>query len=148
VTLDKHRRDRDLKIQRTGGLSMRFLVGLLLMCCLTIALSACATQTSKSGEPGATTAGAVPPPSSPLSKIKDGMRMKEVTDILGAPSDQNSYMTGKAFIPWYFGDDARRTSYYYKGIGRVVFAGGNVFGGGGGEVIRVDYDPTENGIAR
>jgi len=76
------------------------------------------------------------------------MRMKDVTNILGAPDDQNSYATGKAFIPWYFGDDARRTSWYYKGKGRVVFAGGNIFGGGGGDVIRVDYDPTESGFAR
>ena len=44
------------------------------------------------------------------------------------------------------GDDARRTEWSYKGLGRVVFTGGNVFGGGGGRVNRIDYDPTETGI--
>jgi hypothetical protein len=77
-----------------------------------------------------------------------GMNKKQVRDILGQPSDENSYMTGKVFIPFYFGTDARRTSWYYKGIGRVVFADGNAFGAGTPEVIRVDYDPTESGIAR
>jgi hypothetical protein len=77
-----------------------------------------------------------------------GMNKKQVRDILGQPADENSYMTGKVFIPFYFGTDARRTSWYYKGIGRVVFADGNAFGGGTPEVIRVDYDPTESGIAR
>lgn len=117
---------------------------------LAITLSACARQTSRQDEAKpATSAGAVEiPASSPLAKIKPGMRMREVTDLLGGPSDQNSYMTGKAFIPWYFGDDARRTSFFYKGVGRIVFTGGNVFGGGGGEVVRVDYDPNESGRAR
>ena len=34
----------------------------------------------------------------------------------------------------------------YKGLGRVVFTGGNSWGGGGGKVERVDYDPTETGV--
>ena len=36
---------------------------------------------------------------------------------------------------------------FYKGVGRVVFADGNVFGGGSSEVVRVEYDPSEAGLA-
>jgi hypothetical protein len=91
--------------------------------------------------------GAAIPPSSPLAKVKIGMDKRQVREILGMPNDENTYATGKAFIPFYFGNDSRRSSWYYKGAGRVVFADGNVFGGGGNEVVRVDYDPNETGIA-
>lgn len=129
---------------------MRRYAGLIAACALTFTLGACSTQTSQSASGGdAALAKGVPaPPSSPLAKVQLGMGKKQVKDLIGAPSDENSYATGKAWIPWYFGNDARRTSYYYKGMGRVVFADGNIFGGGGTEVIRVDYDPTETGNAR
>jgi len=122
----------------------------LLIGLMAIGVAACSTQTSKNGASStpAAVVGVAPPSSSPLSKIMLGMQKKQVRDILGQPSDENSYMTGKVFIPFYFGNDARRTSWYYKGIGRVVFADGNAFGGGTSEVVRVDYDPAESGIAR
>jgi hypothetical protein len=89
-----------------------------------------------------------PPPSSPLSKIKEGMGMKEVADILGQPTDQGQYVTGKAFIPWYFGDDVTRMQWHYKGIGRVIFSGGGAWGQQGGQVQWVEYDPNESGYRR
>jgi hypothetical protein len=124
------------------------------MAMMVVALGACAAQTSQPSNAGAATTsqsadGSVPiPASSPLAKVQLGMRKTQVTSVLGAPNDENSYPTGKMWIPFYFGDDARRTSWYYKGIGRVVFADGNVFGGGGGYVIRLDYDPSETGLMR
>ena len=134
---------------------MRRYAAWLMVGVMMFAIGACATQTSQSssGSEASAAAKGVPegvpaPPSSPLSKVQLGMGKKQVKDLLGAPSDENTYMTGKAFIPFYFGNDARRTSYYYKSMGRVVFADGNVFGGGGTEVVRVDYDPTESGEAR
>ena len=126
----------------------------LMVGAMLLAVGACSTQTSQ-GSGGATAPAAneppvgVPaPPRSPLSKVQLGMTKKQVADILGHASDENSYMTGKVFIPFYFGNDARRTSWYYKGMGRVVFADGNAFGGGVSEVVRVDYDPSESGVAR
>jgi hypothetical protein len=117
---------------------------------LTVAIfSACSGQTRVfhgSAEPVLVSPS--PPATSPLAKVKLGMNYKQVREILGSPSDENSYPTGKAFIPFYFGNDARRTTWCYKGEGRVLFSGGNVFGGqGNGEVIRVEYDPSETGIA-
>ena len=129
---------------------MRRYAAVLATCSLAMVLAGCSTQTSKGGGGEAPVAdkGVPAPSSSPLSKVQLGMSKKQVKDLLGAPTDENSYATGKAWIPFYFGNDARRTSYYYKGMGRVVFADGNVFGGGGTEVVRVDYDPTETGNAR
>ena len=116
---------------------------------LVFLLSGCSAQTSDGKAAPAAAAAAVPiPPDSPLAKVQLGMSKKQVQDLLGSPSDQNAYMTGKAFIPFYFGNDARRASWFYKGVGNVVFADGNVFGGGSPEVVRVDYDPNESGVAR
>jgi hypothetical protein len=116
------------------------------------AVCACSTQsakdTSDAGTSAASTVAATAPSSSPLSKVQIGMNKKQVSDVAGHPTDENSYSTGKVWIPFYFGTDARRTSWYYKGEGVVVFADGNAFGGGTPEVIRVDYDPNETGVAR
>jgi hypothetical protein len=68
--------------------------------------------------------GVPPPANSKLAKVQLGMSKKQVTDVLGQPTDENSYATGKMWIPFYFGNDVRRTSFYYKGMGRVVFADG------------------------
>ena len=112
--------------------------------CLLALTAGCAAKSSNGAAP-ATTAKAIPA-DSPLAKIKNGMTAQEVSNAIGMPTNQVSYMTGKAWIPWYFGDDARRTEWSYKGLGRVVFTGGNIFGGGGGHVERVDYDPNETGV--
>ena len=34
-----------------------------------------------------------------------------------------AYVTGKAFIPFYFAPDRARRAYFYRGLGRVVLAG-------------------------
>jgi len=111
-------------------------------CVLALTLAGCS---SKSAPPPPAAARPIPP-DSPLAKVQVGMTAQDVSNILGMPTNQVSYSTGKAFIPWYFGDDVRRTEWSYKGLGRVVFNGGNVFGGGGGHVERVDYDPNETGV--
>jgi len=89
-----------------------------------------------------------PPPGTPLAKITKGMGMSEVVRILGEPTDRNQYVTGKAFIPWYFGDDVTRIEWHYKGVGRVVFTGGGAWGQQGGQVEWVDYDPKETGYRK
>jgi hypothetical protein len=120
---------------------------LVFVACVCVALAAGCSSRSESSPPPAEAKAAVPVPAdSPLAKIQVGMTPQEVSNLLGMPTNQVSYATGKAWIPFYFGDDARRTEWSYKGMGRVVFTGGNVFGGGGGRVNRVDYDPAETGV--
>ncbi len=84
------------------------------------------------------------PSNSPFSKIKKDMGVNQVFDIIGHPTDQEAYVTGKAFIPFYMGSDTSQIVYYYKGMGQIYFTGGGAMGGGG-RVIEVVYDPSEDG---
>ncbi len=62
------------------------------------------------------------PKSSPLSKIELGMSDTRVRKLVGNPDDAESYQTGKAWIPFYFGSDVARSDWVYYGEGRVVFS--------------------------
>lgn len=130
---------------------MKHSLAMILSIASTVAIVGCAAQSQPGAQgtaPAAAAAGTVDP-NNPLSQIKTGMTKKQVRDLVGQPSDENSYESGKRWIPWYYGNDARRTSWYYKGQGQVVFADGNVFGGGsGGEVVEVIADSNESGVAR
>ncbi len=129
-----------------------------LMACA-IALAGCAERAARPADPSAGAAPAAegkaaadapkpPPADSKLAKVTKGMAMSEVVTILGEPTDRHQYVTGKAFIPWYFGDDASRVEWHYRGLGRVVLTGGGAFGQGGGIVEWVDYDPSETGYRK
>jgi hypothetical protein len=76
-----------------------------------------------------------PVPKSKFTRLKIGMSIKEATDITGQPTDQGAYMTGKAWIPFYFGDDRHRYELTYKGHGRLIFAGGGMGDMTGGHLI-------------
>jgi hypothetical protein len=101
-------------------------------------------ESAAAGKPAAS---APVPPDSPLAKVTVGMSEQDVRGLLGPPTSENEYVTGKAFIPWYFGPDRSRRAYFYKGMGRVVFSGGSGFNRTG-KVSRVEYDPNEPGNAR
>ena len=62
-----------------------------------------------------------PPPDSPLAKVKIGMTDAQVRKILGDPDNANGYMTGKSWIPFYFGTDTGGfTDYSVSLANRVV----------------------------
>jgi hypothetical protein len=84
-------------------------------------------------------------PGSPFSQLKIGMGIRQVMDICGPPSDQGAYVTGKAYIPFYFGSDRSRYELYYKGWGRLIFAGGSIGNYGGGNLIWVIHSAAESG---
>src|SRR5690606_28674766 len=67
-----------------------------------------------------------PAPGSKFAKLQIGMSAFQVTSQIGPPSDQGAYITGKAWIPFYFGSDRHRFEMVYKGQGRLIFAGGSV----------------------
>lgn len=69
-----------------------------------------------------------PAPGSKLAQLKIGMSASEVRSIMGEPNDQGAHITGKAFIPFYFGSDRYRYEVVYKGQGRLLFASGAGFG--------------------
>ena len=84
-----------------------------------------------------------PAPGSKFTKLQIGMPMKQVTDLIGEPTDQGVYVTGKAFIPFYFGSDRHRYEMAYKGQGRLVFAGERM--GTGCNLIWIIHNRNESG---
>jgi hypothetical protein len=70
------------------------------------------------------------PAGTPFAKIAVGMDQKQVTDLIGSPTDFHAYVTGKAFIPFYYGGDTHRVEYEYKGQGRVIFSPDSRFSSG------------------
>jgi hypothetical protein len=82
---------------------------------------------------------------SKFPQLKIGMGMKQVTDLIGQPTDQGAYMTGKAWIPFYFGGDRHRYEAVYKGQGRLIFAGGSMGDYTGGNLIWIIHNANESG---
>lgn len=64
----------------------------------------------------------IPATNSRFTKLRIGMSEKEAKDLVGQPTDEGQYITGKAFIPFYFGSDRIRWEMAYKGEGRLIFA--------------------------
>ena len=84
-----------------------------------------------------------PAPDSKFTRLQIGMPMKQVTDLVGEPTDQGAYVTGKAFIPFFFGADRHRYEMAYKGQGRLVFAGQSM--STGGNLIWIIHNKNDSG---
>ena len=84
-------------------------------------------------------------PKGKFSKVQIGMSIKQVTDIIGQPTDSGTYMTGKAWIPFYFGGDRTRFEMVYKNQGRLVFSGGSIADLSGGNLIWIINNAQEGG---
>ncbi len=81
-----------------------------------------------------------PAPNSKFAKLKIGMTMREVNNLIGTPDDITRHETGKRWIPFYFGNDVQRMQTLYKSEGCLTYTAGNQFGGGGNELIRITVD--------
>lgn len=80
---------------------------------------------------------------SKFAQLQIGMQMNEVQDLMGrAPDRFHTYESGKRWIPFYFGNDARRMQVLYKGEGCLVFTGGNVWGSSGGDLVAIHHDAS------
>ena len=86
-----------------------------------------------------------PAPGSKFTKLQIGMGMKQVTDLIGQPNDQGAYMTGKAWIPFYYGSDRYRHEMVYKSQGRLIFAGGSAGDYSSGHMISIIHNAQESG---
>ena len=118
-------------------MTRRICVALLLV---TLTAWGCASSQGTPAEAAAADTTAVPD-DSPLAQITMGMNDTDVRKILGEPTTQNAYMTGKAWIPYYYGPDTSRTDYVYQGIGRVVFSRNRY--SGQLKIIRLLHNPNE-----
>lgn len=85
-----------------------------------------------------------PVKNSKFAGLQIGMSQAEVEDKIGRPSDMKAYMTGKAWIPFYFGTDGHRFETFYKGQGTLIYTGGGI-AGGRGVLVGINHDATEDG---
>lgn len=86
-----------------------------------------------------------PAANSKFTKLQIGMSMRQAVDLAGTPTDQGAYVTGKAWIPFYFGSDRHRYEMVYKNQGRLIFAGGSLGDFTGGNLIWIIHNGTEGG---
>jgi len=91
-----------------------------------------------------------PAAKSKFANLKIGMGFNEVISIAGKPTDTSSNITGKAWIPFYFGSGRYETVFYYKGLGRLTFAGGaGAYAYGVNDnsgLTIIEHDKTERGF--
>lgn len=87
-----------------------------------------------------------PAPRSKFVKLEIGMPMKQVTDLIGEPTDSGVNITGKNFIPFYFGNDRIRMKAFYRGEGYLIFNQQNSLGTGY-RLIAIHVDRGESGYA-
>jgi hypothetical protein len=86
-----------------------------------------------------------PAPGSRFGKLQIGMSAKQAMDLVGTtPTDQGAYITGKAFIPFFFGSDRYRYEVVYKGQGRLIFAGSSGFDGNS-HLVWIIHSAAEQG---
>ncbi len=64
----------------------------------------------------------LPAAGSKFAKLKIGMSRDEVFSLIGHPTYQGAYATGKAWIPFYHGSDRVRWEAIYNGHGRLIFS--------------------------
>ena len=78
-------------------------------------------------KPAAAAPAAAATSGSKFPELKIGMSQQQAISLLGQPNDAGMHLTGKAFIPFYFGSDRTRYEMVYKGQGRLLFATGAGF---------------------
>ena len=81
-----------------------------------------------------------PAPGSKFAQIKIGMELAQVQKLIGTYDELYSQDTGKRWIPFYLGSEARRIIVHYKGEGCLTYSGGTTWGGGKNVVLRIDVD--------
>jgi len=72
--------------------------------------------------------------------------MKQVTDLIGEPTDTSAHITGKVFIPFYFGGDTTRVETFYRGEGQLTFSAAH-FGSSNYVLEAIHVNPSESGYA-
>ncbi len=72
------------------------------------------------------------------------MGRAQVEDLIGPPNDTERHITGKQFIPFFFGGDTHRLEAYYKNEGRLTFSPGHL-GGEADVLIGIEVDPKATG---
>ncbi len=86
----------------------------------------------------------MPRPGSKFSKVRPGMSRQQVESLIGPPTSIRGHITGKQFIPFYFGGDTYRTDWYYKNEGELTFSQ-RAFGTSAEGLIYIRVNPKATG---
>ncbi len=130
---------------------MQVRTALTVLACLS--LGACATQPAHPGNAAAQAHAQAgypngrPQPGSKFAKIRLGMSPGEVAGLIGPPTSQHGHITGKQFIPFYFGGDEYRTDWFYRGEGELVFSQAS-FGASAEKLIYIWVDMHSTGYTK
>ena len=122
---------------------MRAVGATLALCAV---LAACGPQRPPAAEGNKSVIG-TPAPGSKFAKVRIGMGEKEVTDLIGPATDVSGHITGKAFIPFYFGSGTVEVDAHYRGEGILTYASGGV-SSTVPRVIIIKVDRSEGGYVR
>jgi len=86
-----------------------------------------------------------PAPASKFAKLRIGMTQRQVEDLIGRPDDEDSHITGKAFIPFFFGGDTHRLEAFYKNEGQLTYSPTH-FGGNANVLMRIQVNTQATGM--
>ncbi len=86
-------------------------------------------------------------PGSKFSRLQIGMFSNQVESAIGQPDNMTSHITGKQFIPFYFGGDMSRVETFYRGEGQLTYSHPSL-GNSTLVLIGIRGDRTESGVAR
>jgi hypothetical protein len=64
----------------------------------------------------------IPAAGTTFTKLRIGMSRQQAIDLAGQPTDQGAYITGKAWIPFYFGSDRARWKWPTRARGADLLA--------------------------
>ncbi|SNB77313.1 hypothetical protein SAMN07250955_11659 [Arboricoccus pini] len=87
-----------------------------------------------------------PAPGSKFSKIQLNMSRRQVESLIGPPDDETGHLTGKAFIPFFFGGDSYRTEAFYKGEGQLTYSPRSI-GAEPNQLIKMEVNPAATGFS-
>ena len=87
-----------------------------------------------------------PLPTDAFARIEPGMGEQQVLSVVGLPGAEGLYRPRRSGLWMVFGRGAAQRTYFYRGLGRVLFEGGNPLLRNG-TVTRVEIDPNEAGTA-
>ena len=86
-----------------------------------------------------------PAPTSKFAKLRIGMGQRQVEDLIGRSDDEDSHITGKAFIPFFFGGDTHRLEAFYKNEGQLTYSPSH-YGGSANVLMRIEVNTKATGF--
>ena len=82
-----------------------------------------------------------PAPHSKFKHLRIGMTHSEIMSLIGEGSDRRAYITGKGYVPFYFGNDITRFEVLYRGSGTLVYSDR----WGYAVLVGINHDASESG---